>query len=285
MSASGPSDASLQLGQAIASYLYTLPLANREATSRELGRFARWIGNDTPLRLIRPADVGRYQESLPESSVDINQRLEPLKAFLTSLKTNKLTDVNLAAHVRLRRTTARRASALSDGAREPELVRMTEAGHAALTEELHRLEKEVRPQATEELARARADGDFRENAPYDAAKQKLGEVQGRINEIRAMLSTADIHTADSDEIVDLGMTVALRDLAAGDDLIYTVVGPGEMNLREGKISAQSPVGKALMNRRVGDVVEVTTPAGAENYRIERIERRRDAREGVGAPIS
>lgn len=279
MAASGPSEATLLLGQAIASYLSTLPLGEREPISRELSRFARWIGTDTPIRSIRPADVGRYQESLPESSVDVNQRLEPLKAFLTNLKTKKITEVNLGAHVRLRRTTARRSAAMSRP--EVELVRMTEEGHAALSEELQRLEKEVRPQVTEELARARADGDFRENAPYDAAKQKLGEIQGRINDIRAMLSAADISSSSSDDIVDLGVTVTLRDLGGGDDVIYTVVGPGEVNLREGKISAQSPVGKALMHRRPGDVIDVATPAGAENYRIERIERRRaEARAGA-----
>jgi transcription elongation factor GreA len=263
----------LPLRQAIAHYLSTLPQEDRESASRELARFSRFIGNDIPVQRIRAADVGRYQESLPESSVDINQRLEPLKIFLTHLKMKmKVTEINLGAHVRLKRTAGKRNGAGSGP--EVQAVRMTAEGYAALSEELDHLEREVRPEVTQEMARAAADKDFRENAPYDAAKQRLSEVQGRINELRAMLSSADVLTGDSGEQVDLGVTVVLHDLQDADTVTYTVVGPGEVNLREGKISGQSPVGSALMNKRIGDVVEVNTPAGSKTYRIEQIERRK-----------
>ncbi|MBI4213269.1 MAG: transcription elongation factor GreA [Chloroflexi bacterium] len=265
---------SVLLGQAIAAYISTLAAADRESSSRELSRFARWIGADVAVRRITAADIGRYQEGFPESSVDLNQRLEPVKVFLTQLKTKKYTDINLGAHVRLRRTQTRRSAALNRP--EAESLRMTEEGFAALTQELATLETVVRPQVTEELTRAAADRDYRENAPYDAAKQRLGEIQGRINSIRAMLSAADIQTANADDVVDLGMTVTLQNLNDADEVIYTIVGPGEVNLRERKISAQSPVGSALMNKRPGDIIEVATPAGAETYRIQHIERRRTA---------
>jgi transcription elongation factor GreA len=265
-------EAPLLLRQAISNYLSSLPVEDRESSSRELNRFVRFIGADIAISQIRPADVGRYQESLPESSVDINQRLEPLKIFLTQLKTKKLTEVNLGAHVRLKRTLARKNA--GNQAPEVQTVRMTEEGFAALTDELHHLEKEVRPEVTSEMARAAADKDFRENAPYDAAKQRLSEVQGRINSIRAMLSSSDIQGQGSGEFVDLGLTVVLHDIHDNEAVTYTVVGPGEVNLREGKISAQSPVGSALMNKRPGEVVEVATPAGAKTYRIDLIENRR-----------
>lgn len=268
------SDAPLLLRQAISNYLSTLPVTDRETTSRELNRFVRFIGAEIVIAHIRPADVGRYQESLPESSVDLNQRLEPLKIFLTQLKTKKLTDVNLGAHVRLKRTQARKLAA--NQAPEVQSVRMTEEGFAALSEELQHLEKEIRPEVTAQMARAAADKDFRENAPYDAAKQQLSQVQGRINTIRAILSSSDIQVAGSGEYVDLGMTVVLHDIHDNEAVTYTVVGPGEVNLREGKISAQSPVGSALMNKRPGEVVEVATPAGAKTYRIDLIENRRSA---------
>ena len=268
------SDAPLLLRQAISNYLSTLPVTDRETTSRELNRFVRFIGAEIVIAHIRPADVGRYQESLPESSVDLNQRLEPLKIFLTQLKTKKLTDVNLGAHVRLKRTQARKLAA--NQAPEVQSVRMTEEGFAALSEELQHLEKEIRPEVTAQMARAAADKDFRENAPYDAAKQQLSQVQGRINTIRAILSSSDIQVAGSGEYVDLGMTVVLHDIHDNEAVTYTVVGPGEVNLREGKISAQSPVGSALMNKRPGEVVEVSTPAGAKTYRIDLIENRRSA---------
>ena len=275
MALADPSDGSLPLGKAIAGYVSTLPVAERESNTRELGRFARWLGASVPIEKIRPADVGRYQEAQPESAIDVNQRLEPLKAFLAYLRAQKLIKVNLGAHVRLKRASQRR-SLSGRPSEDPEMVRMTSEGYAALQQELHHLEKEVRPQVTEELSRAFADKDFRENAPYDAAKQKLGEVQGRINSIRTMLSAASIHTSDSNETVDLGTSVTLRDIHADEEVTYMVVGPGEVSLRDRKISAQSPVGSALVNHRVGDVVEVRTPAGSVTYRIEQIERRKAA---------
>ncbi len=275
MASANPSETSLPLGKAIASYLSTLPVAERESNTRELGRFARWLGASVPIEQIRPADVGRYQEAQPESAIDINERLEPVKAFLTYLRNQKFTKVNLGAHVRLRRAIQRKSVGAS-ASEDPQVVRMTSEGYVALQEELGHLETNVRPRVTEELSRAFADKDFRENAPYDAAKQRLGEVQGRINSIRTMLAAASIQTSNSNDVVDLGVTVTLRDFHDDEEVTYTVVGPGEVSLRERKISAQSPVGNALVNRRVGDVVEVRTPAGGVTYRIERIERRRAA---------
>jgi transcription elongation factor GreA len=272
----GPADAdtsvSQRLGQAISSYISTVPIAEREAVARELGRFSRWIGPDTVLNAITAVDVARYQEQFPESSVDINARLEPVKAFLTSLKTKKLTAINLGAHIRLRRPPARRRTAVETRP-EPEVVRVTEQGFARLTSELEHLENVVRPQVTEDLSRAFADKDFRENAPYDAAKQRLSEVQGRINEIRATLSAASIYVGQSTDVVDLGTTVTLHSIMENEQVVFTIVGPGEVSPREGKISLQSPVGKALVDRRVGEVVDVQTPAGSHTYRIERIERK------------
>src|SRR5581483_10651667 len=83
------------VGQAISAYVPSVPLSDRELTSRELSRFSRWIGTDTPIARITPIDVSRYQEQFSESSVDLNKRLEPVKAFLTHLKTQKATTVNL----------------------------------------------------------------------------------------------------------------------------------------------------------------------------------------------
>ncbi len=261
----------LTLGQAIGSYVPNVPLADRELTSRELSRFSRWLGTTTLISQITPVDVSRYQEQFSESSVDLNRRLEPVKTFLTSLKTQKTTSVNLGAYIRLRRPAARRrAGGRTD---EPEEVLVTEQGYAALTEELKDLEERVRPEVTDQLRRAAADKDFRENAPYDAAKQRLSEVQTRINDIRKTLSAASIYTGDSTETVDLGTIVTLHSLMDNEAVVYTIVGPGEISARDGRISTQSPVGSALMERRVGEVVEVQTPMGPHSYRIEKIERR------------
>ena len=260
------------LSQAISSYLSTVPVADREATGRELTRFARWIGPDVPISGIAAHIVSRYQEQFPESSVDVNGRLEPVKLFLTNLKTQKLTQVNLGAHIRLQRQSARRAR-MSRGQSATEEIRITEQGVALLTAELEQLENVARPRATEDLSVAYGDRDFRENAPYDAAKQKLAEVQGRIDEIRHTLSSASVYAGGtSTERIDLGMRVTLHSLQDDDKVIYTIVGAGEVSAREGKISTQSPIGRALLDRHAGETVEVQTPAGVETFRIEQIER-------------
>jgi transcription elongation factor GreA len=261
-----------RLSQVIGTYLSSLPQDRRETTARELSRFSRWIGPDTAVDQISPVDVDRYQEQFSESTVDINSRLEPLKTFLTSLKTRKLTAINLGAQIRLKRPpTRKRASDANQD--EPESIRVTEEGYANLSAELENLENVVRPEVTQDLQRAAADKDFRENAPYDAAKQKLSQVQGRINQIRATLAAASIYTAQGSDVVDLGMIVTLHSLDDNEEMTYTIVGAGEVSAREGKISLQSPIGKALAEHRAGDVVHVETPAGTHNYRIERIERR------------
>jgi transcription elongation factor GreA len=216
--------------------------------------------------------VSRYQEQFPDSSVDVNSRLEPVKLFLTSLKTQKLTPVNLGAHIRLQRQSARRQRTGS-GQTIAEEIRITEQGFALLTAELEQLENVARPHATEDLGRAYGDRDFRENAPYDAAKQKLAQIQGRIDDIRRTLGTASIYEGgDSTERVDLGMRVTLHSLQDDDKVVYTIVGTGEVSAREGKISTQSPIGRALLDRRVGEIVEVQTPAGVETFRVEQIDR-------------
>jgi transcription elongation factor GreA len=152
-------------------------------------------------------------------------------------------------------------------------VQLTQVGYDQLQSELTRLETVEQPAAREELQRAAADKDFRENAPYDAAKQHLGELQRRVNELRATLSNAEIvDETGSTERVGIGMTVVLKDLAEDEEVTYTLVGPGEIDARNGKISLQSPVGRALNDREVGDTVQVETPAGTARFRIESISR-------------
>jgi transcription elongation factor GreA len=261
------------LGQAISAYVPSLPLTDRELCSRELSRFSRWIGTDTLVARITPLDVSRYQEQFSESSVDLNRRLEPVKLFLTTLKNQKVTSQNLGAFIRLRRPSARKKVAAGSQRDEPEEIRITEQGYEALSHELTDLEENVRPEVTEQLRRAAADKDFRENAPYDAAKRRLSEVQTRINQIRNTLSAASIYTGESTDVVDMGTIVTLHSLLENEEVVYTIVGPGEISARDGRISTQSPVGSALIDRRVGEVVEVQTPMGPHSYRIEKIERR------------
>jgi transcription elongation factor GreA len=148
---------------------------------------------------------------------------------------------------------------------------ITRKGYDALKAELDRLRKE-RPKIIEAIAEARAHGDLSENAEYDAAKDRQGFVESRISELEHKLAEARIiDTANiASETVVFGATVLLLELESKQEKQYTLVGQDEADLKNGRISVQSPVGKALIGRRVGDQVEVTTPAKIVGYEIREI---------------
>jgi len=260
----------MQLGQAVSSYLGNLPPADREGQAPMLLRFSRWLGPDRDLNAIMPIELERYQEQLGEVGIDPTRSLEGLKNFLADAKKRGWTDTNLGLHIKIRRKPSTKSASASSGGTEAR-VEMTQEGLAALQQELHRLEHEVRPRVTETMQRAAADKDFRENAPYHAAKEELSGVQSRINALRDTISAAAIVQRSTSERAGLGTRVVVRDLVEDEEFSYTLVGPGEIDARRGKISIQSPVAQALVDHVAGDVVEVETPVGTAHYRIERIE--------------
>jgi len=146
---------------------------------------------------------------------------------------------------------------------------ITKKGYEALKAELDRLKKVERPKVIEAIAEARSHGDLSENAEYDAAKERQGFIETRINEVENKLADARIiETAGrTSETVVFGATVQLMELEAKQKKQYTLVGQDEADLKDGKISVQSPVGKALIGKRVGDQVAVTTPAKIVEYEV------------------
>jgi transcription elongation factor GreA len=146
---------------------------------------------------------------------------------------------------------------------------ITKKGYEALKAELDRLKKVERPKVIEAIAEARSHGDLSENAEYDAAKERQGFIESRISEIENKLADARIiETAGrTSETVVFGATVQLIELEARQKKQYTLVGQDEADLKDGKISVQSPVGKALIGKRVGDQVAVTTPAKIVEYEV------------------
>lgn len=146
---------------------------------------------------------------------------------------------------------------------------ITKKGYQALKAELDRLKKVERPKVIEAIAEARSHGDLSENAEYDAAKERQGFIESRINEVENKLADARIiETAGrtSDTVV-FGATVLLVEMEAKQKKQYTLVGQDEADLKDGKISIQSPVGKALIGKRVGDQVAVTTPVKIVEYEV------------------
>lgn len=149
-------------------------------------------------------------------------------------------------------------------------VPITLHGAQLLKEELHRLKTIERPAVIAAIAEARSHGDLSENAEYDAAKERQGFVEGRIKEVEGKLGNAliiDPRTLDADGRVVFGSTLELEDIDAGQTVTYQIVGDDEADLKQGKISINSPVARALIGKFSGDVVEVQTPGGRREYEI------------------
>ncbi len=150
-------------------------------------------------------------------------------------------------------------------------VPMLAEGHRLMTEEVKRLKLE-RPDIIESIEVARAHGDLSENAEYHAAKERQGQVEAMIGDLDDRLSRAlviDPTTLSGDKIV-FGATVTLID-EDKKKVRYQLVGQTEADARVGRISYNSPLGRALIGRQVGDEVEVTTPAGERYYEISKLE--------------
>jgi transcription elongation factor GreA len=256
------------LGQAAARYLGNLAAGQRELAASEINRFVRHMGPDLPIAQITKLAVERYQQYLADTVGDAATRVEALKVFLTDLKTKKLTEMNLGAGLRVRR----KGGSAQARREEAAVLELTREGLEQLHAELRHLETEVAPAVREDLAAAYQDRDFRENAPYDEAKRRMGEVQGQINHLKSQIKAARVvERESSNERVGLGSKVVLRDLQFDEELDYVLVGPGEVDTRNQRISIQSPVGSALKDRAVGAIVEVDIPSGKARYRIEKIE--------------
>ena len=150
---------------------------------------------------------------------------------------------------------------------------MTKEGHAKLQEELERLKKVDRTKNIQDIAEARAHGDLSENAEYHAAKEKQSFIEGRIKELEAKLSTAIVVSPahqDRDRVT-FGATVSLKNTSTGEEKTYTLVGQEEVDLKRGRLSVASPVGKALVGHRVGENVLIRVPAGEIEYEVCRID--------------
>ncbi|MDI3338183.1 transcription elongation factor GreA [Defluviimonas aestuarii] len=149
-----------------------------------------------------------------------------------------------------------------------EKIPMTRAGHTALDLELKNLKSVERPAVIKAIAEAREHGDLSENAEYHAAREKQSFVEGRIKEIEAMLSRADvIDTARLSGAIKFGATVTLVDEDSDEEKTYQIVGEAEADIERGLLNIKSPLARALIGKDEGDSVEVRTPGGDKSYEV------------------
>lgn len=146
---------------------------------------------------------------------------------------------------------------------------LTYAGLKKYEDELHSLKVERRQEVAQKIKEAMEQGDLSENAEYDAAKDEQRDIEARIEELEKILKNVEVVTGEDVALdrISVGCMVKIHDIEFDEDLDYSIVGSTEANSLENKISNESPVGKALMGAKVGDVVKVDTMAGSLSYKI------------------
>ena len=151
---------------------------------------------------------------------------------------------------------------------------LTYEGLKKYEEELQELKVVKRREVAQKIKEAREQGDLSENAEYDAAKDEQRDIEARIEELEKILKNAEV--VDEDEVdlgrINIGCKVKILDVEYNDELEYKIVGSTEANSLKGKISNESPVGKALIGAKVGDVISVETPAGVFQYKVLEIQK-------------
>lgn len=267
---SAPSNSSL--GQVATQFVLGLPSQESLKAQQEVHKFARWYGEERQLNELSVPEVANYAEQITSSTTEVAEKLGIIKTFLAYAYKQGLTKTNLAVHIKVKKTSSKALS--SPGRHSGGTVLLTTEGYAGLDAELTALKNE-RPRVVEELRKAAADKDFRENAPLEAAREYQGQLEARIRELESTLRMARVmneRQAASHRIA-VGDTVVLQDLTAGEQADYTLVDKREADPTKGKISIASPVGQALLGRQRGDRVEVKAPAGILRYLIEDIKQR------------
>jgi len=151
-------------------------------------------------------------------------------------------------------------------------IPITKQGYEVLKRELNNLKKVERPQNIKAIEEARAHGDLSENAEFDAAKERQGFIEGRIGELTFKLANADI--IDTDELprdmAVFGSKVVIENIDTGENIEYQLVGPEESDIKKGRISVSSPLGKEIIRKRPGDEFALQVPGGRRNYELVEI---------------
>ena len=257
-----------------AAFQYYVQSSSRKLNNtaqQEIGRMVRWLGAERVVETITPSEIGLYSDEFAKrsSTTTSPQKVAHIKKFLAFLRTSELTNSNLASHLRMKKSNVGKITKKLEDTKV-EQINLTEAGYKDYLKQLKDYKSES-PQLADEVRRAAADGDIRENAPLDAAREKIEMVNSKIFEIEAILKVANIidNTTGGYRIV-IGSKVSVKNHQNENNYEYQLVEANEANPLLGKISSVSPVGSAILGRRIGDEVTVSTPGGEQIYTIDSI---------------
>ncbi len=264
----------LALGDAVTVFISSASKGPSVAQQQELQRFVRWSGRERRISEITPHNIEEY---CANRSADSIKTLAPVKEFLSYVHAEGHSTFNLAPHLKVKRASSKlkviaRTVAAANQADGP---KMTKEGHAKAMSEVEDLRSQ-RVAITDDIKKAMADKDFRENAPLDAARDKQAHLESRIRELEHILEHAEVigdngKQAKASGKASLGSKVSVTDMTHDEELTYILVDPSEVDSRQGRISVQSPAGKAFLGKPAGQIVTVKAPAGNLRYRIDRVE--------------
>ena len=241
-------------------FITSLPAQKKEVAQSELRRFIRWLGSHRKPSELSPIDISSYGELITPPSAKL------IKPFLTYLHRQGFTTINLAPHLRAKKSPQKGFPHSQQ--RPPNSAILTTTGRANMKAELSTL-KSQRIQVTREIHKAAEDKDFKENAPLEAAREQKSLLEGRIQELETTLMSATIvKDKQNYSQITIGSTVILHNLDSGEKHRYTMVDPKEANPISGKLSISSPLGKVISGKNTGETVELTAPAGIFHYIIE-----------------
>jgi len=254
---------------------YTENLKDKDKTPsavRELNKFVKHFQGDTNLNAITPAQIGDYAEQAGRNSLseEVVEGLQSVRKFLAFAFKEEKTTVNLSTHFRVRKTKTASNSASRRSAKKDE-QEITQEGHDQLTKEKTQLESN-RVNISNAIQTAAEDGDVRENAPLEAAREQQGREEARIKEIDAMLRSSIIvdTSGRGTKVIRVGTTFTVEDIDKKKKTKYTLVSPSEANPSEGKVSDASPLGRAILGKKAGQKATANTPRGKTNYKITSI---------------
>ena len=268
------SNGSVSLGEAVGKYLAILPDEKKNAAQQEINNFIRWYGGrEKTFDGLEGAAVGNYAERLARTDAACVQKLDLVKGFLTYAHKQHWCKENLSVSIRVVKKSKTKSSAASSTKKKgqkKEPAYMTQIAYNEIEIELKTLQ-EKRLAVIEDVKRAAADKDFKENAPYHAAREQKSMLDGKIMELDEMITTAVIIEENvSTDTAGIGTTVIMQDMDSGKECRYSLVGPRELNPAKGKISTVSPVGKGVVGKAVGDKFEVTVPSGKLHFELKEI---------------
>ena len=247
-------------------YLQSQKSGTITESENSMGLLLRWFGQDRDVTALSPVEIEEYCSSINDNNVDSSASMKSLKKVFSTLYKNETIALDLSRYIKIRK---RKTTIASTGqGYEEQFDMLTQEGWDKLEEEVGGL-RERREDIAEDIRKAAATGDFSENAPLDAAREAQGKNEGRIREIEETLKKSRVMDSKSikrrgKSAAFVGSTIVLKNRTTNKQNSYMLVESSESNPKEGKLSIQSPIGRAIYGMAAGSEIEIQLPNGEAN---------------------